>query len=91
MVTRTQEALLVLLFSVSCLLVRGSLARGAGVEPEKGPSSQIIVMGIVYCDFCSNNSFSRHSYFLPGNLWIKPLSFRPGWEFPDDFSLCYPS
>ncbi|XP_047983063.1 uncharacterized protein LOC125223811 [Salvia hispanica] len=27
---------------------------------------QITVMGIVYCDICSNNSFSRHSYFLPG-------------------------
>ncbi|KAK9225430.1 hypothetical protein WN943_010471 [Citrus x changshan-huyou] len=23
-------------------------------------------MGFVYCDICSNNSFSRHSYFLPG-------------------------
>lgn len=27
---------------------------------------QITVMGMVYCDICSNNSFSRHSYFLPG-------------------------
>ncbi|KAL1539900.1 hypothetical protein AAHA92_24329 [Salvia divinorum] len=27
---------------------------------------QITVMGLVYCDICSNNSFSRHSYFLPG-------------------------
>ncbi|KAL3653861.1 hypothetical protein CASFOL_003542 [Castilleja foliolosa] len=26
---------------------------------------QITVMGMVYCDICSNNSFSRHSYFLP--------------------------
>jgi hypothetical protein len=32
------------------------------------PISQISVMGFVYCDFCSNNSFSRHSYFLPGNV-----------------------
>ncbi|XP_027352916.1 uncharacterized protein LOC113863511 [Abrus precatorius] len=30
------------------------------------PISQISVMGFVYCDFCSNNSFSRHSYFLSG-------------------------
>ncbi|XP_022934369.1 major pollen allergen Ole e 1-like [Cucurbita moschata] len=28
--------------------------------------SQITVMGLVYCDTCSNNSFSKHSYFLPG-------------------------
>ncbi|CAK9175142.1 unnamed protein product [Ilex paraguariensis] len=27
---------------------------------------QITVMGIVYCDICSNGTFSRHSYFLPG-------------------------
>ncbi|KAL6533505.1 hypothetical protein OROMI_027617 [Orobanche minor] len=29
-------------------------------------TSQITVMGMVYCDICSNNSFSRHSYYLPG-------------------------
>ncbi|XP_038997605.1 uncharacterized protein LOC120122544 [Hibiscus syriacus] len=29
-------------------------------------NGQITVMGLVYCDICSNNSFSRHSYFLPG-------------------------
>ncbi|KAI4348342.1 hypothetical protein L6164_009077 [Bauhinia variegata] len=30
------------------------------------PNSQITVMGFVYCDICSNNSFSKHSYYLPG-------------------------
>lgn len=29
-------------------------------------NAHITVMGFVYCDICSNNSFSRHSYFLPG-------------------------
>ncbi|EEF47421.1 hydrolase, acting on ester bonds, putative [Ricinus communis] len=29
-------------------------------------SSSISVVGVVYCDTCSTNSFSRHSYFLPG-------------------------
>ncbi|KAF5748681.1 major pollen allergen Lig v 1 [Tripterygium wilfordii] len=29
-------------------------------------NSRITVMGFVYCDICSNNSFSKHSYFLPG-------------------------
>ncbi|KAM0954688.1 hypothetical protein TB2_022822 [Malus domestica] len=29
-------------------------------------NSQIIVMGLVYCDICYNNTFSKHSYFLPG-------------------------
>ncbi|KAI4350481.1 hypothetical protein L6164_004933 [Bauhinia variegata] len=44
------------------------------VEPAKAklpgkprlPNSQITVMGFVYCDTCSNNSFAKHSYFLPG-------------------------
>ncbi|KAI3457808.1 hypothetical protein Pfo_014471 [Paulownia fortunei] len=37
------------------------------VEAAKSLSNpQITVMGMVYCDICSNNSFSRHSYFLPG-------------------------
>ncbi|KAK4754843.1 hypothetical protein SAY87_008600 [Trapa incisa] len=53
--TQLQVPLLVMLLSVSCFPVRGRM-----------PISQIAVMGIVYCDFCSNNSFSRHSYFLPG-------------------------
>ncbi|KAJ7971725.1 Pollen Ole e 1 allergen/extensin [Quillaja saponaria] len=35
------------------------------VEPAK-PNSQITVMGFVYCDICSNNSFSKHSYFISG-------------------------
>ncbi|OAY34257.1 leucine-rich repeat extensin-like protein 3 [Manihot esculenta] len=30
------------------------------------PISRISVVGVVYCDSCSTNSFSRHSYFLPG-------------------------
>ncbi|KAK7850568.1 putative serine/threonine-protein kinase pix13 [Quercus suber] len=28
--------------------------------------SRITVVGVVYCDICSSNTFSRHSYFLPG-------------------------
>lgn len=35
------------------------------VEPAR-PNSHITVMGMVYCDICFNNTFSRHSYFLPG-------------------------
>lgn len=30
------------------------------------PTSMITVEGVVYCDICSINNFSRHSYFLPG-------------------------
>ncbi|XP_058758725.1 major pollen allergen Ole e 1-like [Vicia villosa] len=41
-------------------------ARPKPLGKPKFPTSQISVMGFVYCDFCSNNTFSRHSYFLPG-------------------------
>lgn len=41
----------------------------AKAKPVKGTTrSQIIVMGLVYCDICSNNTFSRHSYFIPGHI-----------------------
>lgn len=30
------------------------------------PISRITVVGVVFCDICSTNTFSRHSYFLPG-------------------------
>ncbi|KAF2283089.1 hypothetical protein GH714_043412 [Hevea brasiliensis] len=30
------------------------------------PTSSISVVGVVYCDTCSTNTFSRYSYFLPG-------------------------
>ncbi|PIA50981.1 hypothetical protein AQUCO_01100062v1 [Aquilegia coerulea] len=35
------------------------------VHPSRS-TSNITVMGFVYCDICSNNTFTRHSYFLPG-------------------------
>uniref|UniRef100_A0A5B7BWR8 Pollen Ole e 1 allergen and extensin family protein n=1 Tax=Davidia involucrata TaxID=16924 RepID=A0A5B7BWR8_DAVIN len=34
-------------------------------QPSK-PTSHITVVGAVFCDVCYNNTFSRHSYFLPG-------------------------
>lgn len=29
-------------------------------------SNNITVVGSVYCDACSNNTFSKHSFFLKG-------------------------
>uniref|UniRef100_A0A7N0VBU5 Uncharacterized protein n=1 Tax=Kalanchoe fedtschenkoi TaxID=63787 RepID=A0A7N0VBU5_KALFE len=58
--------LLVLLLSMLLLLcVSVSKEEEAAAAPT---SSQITVMGVVYCDTCCNNSFSGHSYFLPGAL-----------------------
>ncbi|KAK3183848.1 hypothetical protein Dsin_031134 [Dipteronia sinensis] len=36
------------------------------VHEPANANARITVMGFVYCDICSNNSFSRHSYFIPG-------------------------
>lgn len=57
------------------LLLLSLFTKVLEVEPAKPrvpgkarlPNSHITVMGFVYCDICSNNSFSRHSYFLPGD------------------------
>ncbi|KAB2084735.1 hypothetical protein ES319_A05G354100v1 [Gossypium barbadense] len=53
---------LMILFLFSSLFIK---AYSLKPEPAKN-NAQITVMGLVYCDICSNNSFSRHSYFLPG-------------------------
>ncbi|XP_039009907.1 uncharacterized protein LOC120138525 [Hibiscus syriacus] len=53
---------LMVLFFLSALF---TMAFSLKPEPVKN-NAQITVMGLVYCDICSNNSFSRHSYFLPG-------------------------
>uniref|UniRef100_A0A2P2Q5Z0 Pollen Ole e 1 allergen and extensin family protein n=1 Tax=Rhizophora mucronata TaxID=61149 RepID=A0A2P2Q5Z0_RHIMU len=51
-----------ILFILSSLFIKSLSSK---IEPAK-PYAHITVMGLVYCDICSNNSFSRHSYFLPG-------------------------
>ncbi|XP_068667187.1 leucine-rich repeat extensin-like protein 3 [Aristolochia californica] len=53
---------------ISILLVLLNLPFAAWLcaAKEQKPISKITVAGTVYCDTCSNNSFSRHSYFLPG-------------------------
>ncbi|KAG7548744.1 hypothetical protein ISN44_As12g039060 [Arabidopsis suecica] len=49
--------LLLQLLSLNTLSLKHSSAK---------PNAKITVMGLVYCDICSNNSFSKHSYFIPG-------------------------
>ncbi|KDP41800.1 hypothetical protein JCGZ_26818 [Jatropha curcas] len=52
----------VILFVLSFLFIKSLSSK---VVPSR-TNAHITVMGFVYCDICSNNSFSRHSYFLPG-------------------------
>ncbi|KAJ0230542.1 Pollen Ole e 1 allergen and extensin family protein [Hirschfeldia incana] len=49
--------LLQLLLVVNSLFLKHSLAK---------PNAEVTVMGFVYCDVCSNNTFSTHSYFMSG-------------------------
>ncbi|KAL2529215.1 Pollen Ole e 1 allergen and extensin family protein [Forsythia ovata] len=56
----------IILFIFSSLLTLSFPLQVEPKKPNSKPQSQIIVMGMVYCDFCSNNNFSKHSYFLPG-------------------------
>ncbi|GKU92832.1 hypothetical protein SLEP1_g6505 [Rubroshorea leprosula] len=38
----------------------------SAIAQPANPISRITVVGVVFCDICSSNTFSRHSYFLPG-------------------------
>ncbi|KFK25544.1 hypothetical protein AALP_AA8G128700 [Arabis alpina] len=64
--------LLFLLLLASCFTPQAfgrGHGRGRGGPPSEGsldPSSSITVVGVVYCDTCSINTFSKQSYFLPG-------------------------
>ncbi|KAI3825281.1 hypothetical protein L1987_06762 [Smallanthus sonchifolius] len=49
------------IFFVFSLLI---ILRVADASKHSIPS--ITVVGVVYCDTCHNNSFSTHSYYLPG-------------------------
>ncbi|PON95418.1 Pollen Ole e 1 allergen and extensin family protein [Trema orientale] len=51
-----------LVFVVSSFILRFLVLDARPVKTN----SHIVVMGFVYCDTCHNNSFSKHSYFLPG-------------------------
>uniref|UniRef100_A0A453L8T9 Pollen-specific protein C13 n=1 Tax=Aegilops tauschii subsp. strangulata TaxID=200361 RepID=A0A453L8T9_AEGTS len=46
---------------------------GGGAEARK--SSNITVVGSVYCDACANNTFSKHSFFLKGESEAHGLLF----------------
>ncbi|KAK9678129.1 hypothetical protein RND81_11G189800 [Saponaria officinalis] len=52
---------------ICVLLCIVSLSYTQNIPPQDEPvGSQITVIGSVYCDICSNNTFSKHSYFIPG-------------------------
>lgn len=48
------------------VLVLVLFTKTLSLETDPKPTSNITVMGTVFCDACSNNTFSEHSYFLRG-------------------------
>ncbi|XP_057811207.1 leucine-rich repeat extensin-like protein 3 [Salvia miltiorrhiza] len=46
----------IIILLVACLAL-------AAAQPR---ATRIVVLGSVYCDVCHENTFSKHSYFLPG-------------------------
>ncbi|KAL0642584.1 hypothetical protein Bca4012_040874 [Brassica carinata] len=58
-----KKKLIMFLFALLQLLLVNSLSPK---HPSAKPDAEINVMGFVYCDVCSNNSFSKHSYFMSG-------------------------
>ncbi|XP_020245376.1 RNA-binding protein 12-like [Asparagus officinalis] len=56
------RTLFMLFFVVVALLFLQSFS----LETEKKPVKNITVIGTVFCDACSNNTFSKHSYFIQG-------------------------
>lgn len=36
------------------------------LEADPSPTSNVTVIGTVFCDACASNHFSEHSYFLEG-------------------------
>ncbi|XP_039068846.1 pollen-specific protein-like At4g18596 [Hibiscus syriacus] len=48
------------------LLAFSLMYRLSATAQPQNSISRITVVGAVFCDTCSRNTFSRHSYFLPG-------------------------
>lgn len=56
-----------LLGSVQCQSSQGGDGGG-------GTAANLTVVGAVFCDACSSSSFSKNSYFLPGNSSFKKFA-----------------
>ncbi|KAF3331022.1 Pollen-specific protein-like protein [Carex littledalei] len=46
------------------------------IDAFQKPLSNITVVGSVYCDACSNNTFSKHSFFLKGVKVLIQCQFK---------------
>ncbi|CAH2045281.1 unnamed protein product, partial [Thlaspi arvense] len=63
LVVKMKRTLIMFSFILLQLLLGNSLSPK---HSSPKPNAEVTVMGFVYCDVCSNNSFTRHSYFMSG-------------------------
>lgn len=52
------------------LLVALLFAEPLSAESDQNAVKNITVIGTVFCDACSDNNFTKHSYFLQGKTNI---------------------
>ncbi|XP_008804096.2 uncharacterized protein LOC103717468 [Phoenix dactylifera] len=57
------------------------------VEALPKPISNITVIGAVFCDVCSNNTFSKHSYFIKGAEVLIQCKFRANSMSTEEISI----
>ncbi|TVU08796.1 hypothetical protein EJB05_42211 [Eragrostis curvula] len=58
-----------------------------GGTEAKFMSNNITVVGSVYCDACSNNTFSKHSFFLKGARVLIQCNFKVNSTTSEQLSL----
>ncbi|KAJ0988780.1 hypothetical protein J5N97_007136 [Dioscorea zingiberensis] len=75
---------IILLFTLlTSLLFTNSLS----IESHSKPLSNITVIGTVFCDACSSNNFSKHSYFLQGVKVLVDCNFRVNSTSKEEISI----
>ncbi|KAJ6837108.1 RNA-binding protein 12-like [Iris pallida] len=62
-------------------------ARSYSLEADAGQIKNITVIGTVFCDACSNNSFTRNSYFLQGVKVLVECKLRANQTSNEEISI----
>ncbi|KAH7683258.1 Zinc finger RING/FYVE/PHD-type protein [Dioscorea alata] len=77
------EIILLLFPFIASLLFTNTLS----IQSHSKPFSNITVIGTVFCDTCSSNNFSTHSYFLQGVKVLLDCNFRVNSTSKEEISI----
>lgn len=72
---------------MALLVATVALTLVSGAEARPFLPNNITVVGSVYCDACSNNTFSKHSFFLKGARVLIQCSFKANSTLSEMISL----